>query len=140
MKKSSLFVKAYNLTSCPEAWINCKDTLLADRRSKEKLTEIFSEYPYGLDISLFLGFLYDFIGNRRFEKPLECIIKGHVNMFCKRGSRISSLLTEVVIYLLAASFRIGIDLHIQESFFRRTQNRKETVRGDTFQRLGIIEI
>ena len=133
MKEVSLLIKTHDLTSSPETRVNCKDTLLTDRRSQKKLTEILSKYPNGLDISLFLCLLDDFVGNRRLEKPLESIIKGHVHMFRKRSSGIASLLTEIIINLLAASFRIRIDLHIQESLFLRTKNRQETVRSDALQ-------
>ena len=63
MEQVSLLVKADNLAACSEAGIDSKDTLLSYRRSKKKLAQIFSEYPYRFYIGLFLGFLDYFIGD-----------------------------------------------------------------------------
>ena len=54
MKEVALLVKTYYLASGPEARVDGKHALLTYRRGKKKLTEILSEYPYGLNISLFL--------------------------------------------------------------------------------------
>ena len=111
MKKIALFIQTYDLASSAESGVDRHDPLLSHRRSEEQLAKVLSEYPYRLDISLFLGFLDHLICNRRFKKPLERVIKGHMDLLCKRSGRISSFLTEVIVKLLAASFRIRIDLY-----------------------------
>ena len=63
-----------------------------------------------------------------------------MDLLGKGRTRITAFLTEVVIYLLAASFRIGVNLHIYEALFFRTKDGKKTMRGDALKRFGIIEI
>ena len=111
MKKIALFIQANDLASGAESRVNRHDPLLTDRRRKEQLTEVLSEYSYGLDVSLFLCFLDHLICNRRFEKPLERVVKGHMDLLGKRSGRVSSFLTEVIVKLFAASFRISINLY-----------------------------
>ena len=109
MKKSSLFIQPDHLTSCPETRVDGKNAFLPHRRSQKQLTEILSEYPDRLYISLFLELLHYLIGDGRFKKTLEGIVKSKMYLLRQCGSRIPALLTEVLLYLLAALFRIHID-------------------------------
>jgi hypothetical protein len=57
MQEVSLLVQAGDLAAIPEARIYGHGALLANRRGKQQLSEILSEYVYGLDVSLLLGLL-----------------------------------------------------------------------------------
>ena len=61
MQKIPLFIQAYDLASCPEPRVYGQYAFLSYRRGEKQLSEILSEYPYGFDVCLFLGFLDDFV-------------------------------------------------------------------------------
>ena len=111
MKEIALFVQTHDLASCAESRVDRHYPLLANRWSEQQLTKILTEYSYRLDVCLFLCFLDHLICNRRFKKPLERVVKGHMDLLGKRSGRVSSFLTEVIVKLFAASFRIRIDLY-----------------------------
>ena len=139
VKEVALFVEADHLAAGPEARVNSKDAFLTDRRCEKELAEVLSEYADGLKVGLFLSLLYDLIRDGRFEKTLEGVVEGLVDLLGKGRTRVAAFLTEVVILLLAASFRIGVNLHIYEALFFRTKDGKKTMRGDALKRFGIVE-
>ena len=129
VKEVALFVEAYYLAASPEARVYRQYALLTDRRCEEELAEVLSKYADGLKVGLFLSLLYDLVRDGRFEKTLEGVVEGLVDLLGKGRTRVATFLTEVVIYLLAASFRIGVNLHIYEALFFRTKDGQKTMRG-----------
>ena len=63
-----------------------------------------------------------------------------MDMLSKRLLRVTSFLTEIIIYLLAAFLRISVDPDCQKTFFLCSQNRKKPMRSNAVDRLAVIKI
>ena len=111
MDEFPVFIEANNLASVSESRVDGHCPLLAYRRCKKQLLEVFTEDHDGILIRLLLGLLEDFSSDGRLEKTLVGIIHSHPYLFSKFACRITSLLTKVIVKLIAALFSISIDLH-----------------------------
>ena len=140
VQQISLFIKAYDLATGPEARVYGQHPFLPHWRSKEKLTEILSENSYGLNVSLFLGFFQNLIRDGRFKKPLVCIIKGKMQLLSQRRCRITPLLAEIIINLLAAFLCIRIYPHAYISLILSSEHSHHPVRCHPVKRFRIIKI
>ena len=63
-----------------------------------------------------------------------------MHLFCQCRTRITTLLTEIVIELLSALLRICINLQTDISFFLCTKDCKKSVRRDAVKRFRMIEV
>ena len=140
MQQVSLLVQADDLAAVAEPRVDCHRPFLADWRRQEQLGQIVAKDIDGLNVSLFLSLLKDLVGKGRCQQTLVGVIHRLTDLIGEPGSRIAVLLAEIIVDLVAAFLRIGIQADGEKALVLSPENGQEIVCRDPLQRHREIEI
>ena len=140
VQQAPLLVQARNLAAVPESRIYSHGTLLPDGGLQKQLPQVLAEHLYGLDVGTFLGLTYDFPAYRRFQQPLERIGHGILYLIRQRSAGIALRLAEVVVDLVAALLRVGVEGNSEETFVLGAQDGQQIMGRHAVQRHLEIEV
>ena len=140
MQQVPLGIQADRLAPIPESRVDGQRPFLSHRSGQQQLPQILPKNTDGFQIGLFLGFLQDFIRNRRSQQAVIGIVHGLADLLAQGSGRITPLVAENIVELIAAFLGIGIDFQIQIAFVGRAEHGQEVMRGYARERNGKIEI
>ena len=140
VQQLAVLVEDGDLAAVAEARVDRHGAFLPDGRAQKQLAEVLSEHFDRLDIGLLLGFFQHAVGDRRVEKPLECIFAGRAYLGRKGGGGSSVFAAEGVVDIVGAALGIGVDPYAEEAFVLGPQHRQQVVGRNTLQRHREIEI
>ena len=140
INKISLLIKANHLASSSESRVYRKSSLLSYRWSQKQLTKILAKDSNRLYISFFLSLFQNLIRDRRLNQTLKSIIKCHMHLLCQWSCRITSLLTEIIIYLLTTLLWIRINLKSNIALLLCSQCSQKSMRSYPINRIRELKV
>ena len=136
VEQVALGVETHHLAARPEARVDTHDTLLAQRRRKQQLTQIFGKHADGFFVGLLLAQVDKFGLDARFEQPSVAVLHSLGN----QPSAGCVTVDVVALQALDTLVVVGRNAEPQDALGLAPEHGQQAVAGAAFQGFLPVEV